>query len=102
GQGGGGGGGERRGGSAGEHRPLAPDGRPARDPACAAGVAHQAVALDADRVLALGLLDGDVAGNVGRVAQAVVAVPVRAGAPSARHELVVVVMAQDRPVTNDV
>ncbi|PYV08594.1 MAG: hypothetical protein DMG07_25365 [Acidobacteria bacterium] len=60
-----------------EQPPFALDREPAAVEAGAAGVRDQPVALDADRVFALRLLDRDVARDVRRIAEPVVAVAVR-------------------------
>ena len=59
-----------------QETPLALDSKTAAELSGAAAVLHVAIALDAYWVLALGLLDRDVASDVGRIAEAVVAVSV--------------------------
>ena len=71
-----------------EAAPDALDGEPAAVEAGAAGVGHEPVALDDDRVLLLGHLDGDVRGEARRIREPVVAVRLRRAAPRADDELV--------------
>ena len=72
-----------------EKRPVAINRHASAKTARPTGIAHQAVAIDAYRVIALCLFDGNVAGNVGWVAKTVVPVPIGPSAPSARQKFVI-------------
>ena len=75
--------------------PFALDGEAPAKLAGAATVVYQAVAQDPDRILRFSFLDRDVAGHVGRIAQAVVTIPIGSASPRPRQQLVVDIV---RPV----
>src|SRR5581483_10590461 len=71
-----------------EQTPFALDGKPAAIFARAAGIRHIAVPLDANRILGLCLIDGNVAGDVAGLTQAVIADAGGTCAPGTRHQFV--------------
>ena len=64
--------------------PLALNGQAAAKLALSTAVANQPIALDAHGVLGLGLFDRNIAGDIGWIAQTIVAIAIRAPAPGPR------------------
>ena len=76
-------------GFTGQQAPLPFNRQAAAEFAGAAAVIDQAIAFNTHRVFTLGLLHRNVAGDISRVAQPVVAIAIRARAPRAGEQLVV-------------
>src|SRR5580704_4391474 len=73
---------------AGKEQPLALHGNTTARFSRTPGILSKSVAFDAHRILTLGLLHRNVAGNIGGVAQAIISVVIRQCSPCTRHELI--------------